>query len=66
MLSCHGFRSGLAGLQAVLRPATILVYAEGGCAPGGTLLNQGGPPQGDGRVGAGGGYGAIYCFALSP
>jgi hypothetical protein len=44
----------------------ISAYAEGGCAPGGTLLMAGGPPAGDGRVGAGGGYGAIYCFALEP
>lgn len=41
-------------------------HLEGGCLPGGTLLSQGGPPAGDYRVGAGGGYGAIYCFALEP
>lgn len=37
---------------------------ESGCAPGGNLTND--PPMGsnDGTVGSGGGYGAIYCFAV--
>jgi hypothetical protein len=38
--------------------------AEGGCAPGVNLREMGGPNAP--TVGAGGGYGGIYCFALSP
>jgi hypothetical protein len=38
--------------------------AEGGCAPGINLREQGGPNAP--TVGAGGGYGGIYCFALKP
>jgi hypothetical protein len=40
--------------------------AEGGCAPGVNLEETGGPQQGVYTVGTGGGYGAIYCFSLSP
>ena len=40
--------------------------AEGGCGPGINLKEQGGPMQGVYTVGTGGGYGAIYCFALTP
>lgn len=40
--------------------------AEGGCAPGVNLAETGGPQQGVYTVGTGGGYGAIYCFALTP
>lgn len=38
---------------------------ESGCGPGGNLDNN--PPMGnnDGSVGSGGGYGAIYCFAVT-
>jgi hypothetical protein len=35
-----------------------------GCEPGFDIDGGGGAPNGDFRVGAGGGYGAIYCFAL--
>jgi hypothetical protein len=35
-----------------------------GCRPGANVVPGGGAPQGDFRVGAGGGYGGIYCFAL--
>lgn len=35
-----------------------------GCEPGFDIDGGGGAAQGDFRVGAGGGYGAIYCFAL--
>ena len=35
-----------------------------GCEPGFDTDGGGGAAQGDFRVGAGGGYGAIYCFAL--
>ena len=39
---------------------------ENGCAPGYNLVQNGGPmPDGKGSVGDGGGYGAIYCLALS-
>jgi hypothetical protein len=39
---------------------------ENGCAPGFNLVQDGGPmPNGLGTVGDGGGYGAIYCLALS-
>jgi hypothetical protein len=39
---------------------------EGGCAPGVTGADVRGRPPDDHSVGAGGGYGGIYCFALSP
>jgi hypothetical protein len=38
--------------------------AEGGCAPGVNLEHMGGPNAP--TVGSGGGYGGIYCFALTP
>jgi hypothetical protein len=38
--------------------------AEGGCAPGVNLREMGGPNAP--TVGSGGGYGGIYCFALTP
>jgi hypothetical protein len=37
---------------------------EGGCAPGVNVVEMGGPR--DPTVGSGGGYGGIYCFALTP
>lgn len=40
--------------------------AEGGCAAGINLAEMGGPQAGVWTVGTGGGYGAIYCFALTP
>ncbi len=43
----------------------IADHRAGGCAPGGVLAGAG-PAQGDYRVGAGGGYGGFYCFALTP
>ncbi|MFV8751741.1 hypothetical protein ACNOYE_14445 [Nannocystaceae bacterium ST9] len=39
---------------------------EAGCAPGVNLIEMGPPLPGDVTVGSGGGYGAIYCFALTP
>ena len=39
---------------------------EGGCAPGINLQQTGGPMMGVYTVGTGGGYGAFYCFALTP
>jgi hypothetical protein len=38
----------------------------GGCAPGINVHGEGPPMPGDLTVGAGGGYGGIYCFALDP
>jgi hypothetical protein len=38
--------------------------SEGGCAPGINLKEMGGPNAP--TVGAGGGYGGIYCFAMKP
>ncbi|XXX75577.1 hypothetical protein WMF30_48800 [Sorangium sp. So ce134] len=39
---------------------------EAGCAPGINLLETGGPLPNETTVGSGGGYGGIYCFALTP
>jgi hypothetical protein len=41
-------------------------HDAGGCAPGVNIVGGGGPQPGDFSVGAGGGYGGIYCFALYP
>lgn len=41
-------------------------HPAGGCAPGINLEDGGGPADGDYSVGAGGGYGGMYCFALDP
>jgi hypothetical protein len=46
-------------------PNWISVWNEGGCAPGGTLEQVGGL-DGTRRVGAAGGYGGFYCFAVTP
>jgi hypothetical protein len=42
----------------------IRAHPVGGCAPGVNLVQSGMPM--DDTVGAGGGYGGIYCFALEP
>ena len=39
---------------------------EAGCAPGVSLIEMGPPILSMPTVGSGGGYGAFYCFALSP
>lgn len=44
----------------------ISEHDAGGCAPGVNINGGGGPQPGDFTVGAGGGYGGIYCFALEP
>lgn len=47
----------------------ISFWNEGGCAPGGTLEDPWptyGGPDGSRRVGSAGGYGAWYCFAVTP
>ena len=35
-----------------------------GCAPGGTLSQTGAAPMGSRKIGAAGGYGGFYCFAV--
>jgi hypothetical protein len=42
----------------------ISVWNEGGCAPGGTIEETGGP-DGTPTVGSAGGYGGYYCFAMT-
>jgi hypothetical protein len=42
------------------------IFNEPGCLPGGTLVDTGGPNPSDPSVGSSGGYGAFYCFALTP
>jgi hypothetical protein len=44
----------------------IAYIAEGGCGAGVNLIETGPPKPGEYTVGSGGGYGAIYCFALQP
>jgi hypothetical protein len=39
---------------------------EAGCAAGASLVEMGPPDSSNPTVGSGGGYGAIYCFALEP
>jgi hypothetical protein len=44
----------------------IQAHAAAGCAPSVNINGTGGPPPGSDGVGSGGGYGGIYCFALTP
>jgi hypothetical protein len=44
----------------------IAEHPAGGCGPSFNLFGSGGPQPGDYTVGAGGGYGGIYCFSLNP
>jgi hypothetical protein len=37
-----------------------------GCEPGGTLIQSGPAPMGSRKIGAAGGYGGFYCFAVRP
>ena len=39
---------------------------EAGCAPGVSVVEMGPPNPNNPTVGSGGGYGGIYCFALTP
>jgi hypothetical protein len=39
---------------------------EAGCAPGASQVEIGPPDPDMPMVGSGGGYGGIYCFALTP
>lgn len=44
----------------------IQSHSASGCAPGVNLIEMGPSPPGANTVGAGGGYGGIYCFSLVP
>jgi hypothetical protein len=44
----------------------ISIFDEPGCLAGGTIIDTGGPNTNDPSVGSSGGYGGIYCFALTP
>lgn len=44
----------------------ISAHDAGGCAPGFTLVELGPPDANNPTVGASGGYGGIYCFAVTP
>jgi hypothetical protein len=44
----------------------ISTLDEAGCAPGVSLIEMGPPDPANPTVGSGGGYGAIYCLALTP
>jgi hypothetical protein len=39
---------------------------EAGCGAGVSIIEMGGPNTNNPTVGSGGGYGGIYCLALSP
>jgi len=72
--TCQDWTSAVGGTAGVVRcghswPAAsgqhwIRAHTVRGCAPG-VNLEQNGPGEGD-TVGAGGGWGGIYCFALEP
>jgi len=47
-------------------PNWMSAHTTGGCAPGVLLVEMGGLQPKNTTVGAGGGYGAIYCFASQP
>ncbi|MEP6654338.1 MAG: hypothetical protein ABJA82_13330 [Myxococcales bacterium] len=49
-----------------VKESWISSITEAGCAPGINLVEMGGPDANNPTVGSGGGYGGIYCFALSP
>ena len=44
----------------------ISAFSAPGCAPGVEITQSGRPSPGSDFVGAGGGYGGFYCFALTP
>jgi hypothetical protein len=44
----------------------MAILVEGGCGAGVNSEETGPPRPGVLTVGTGGGYGAIYCFALKP
>ena len=54
------------GFPATAAESWISVLDEAGCAPGVSLVEMGPPDPNVPTVGSGGGYGGIYCLALSP
>jgi hypothetical protein len=44
----------------------ISSYSLPGCEAGIELVEKGAPLPGEKFIGAGGGYGGFYCFALNP
>ncbi|MEY2932111.1 MAG: hypothetical protein RL033_2860, partial [Pseudomonadota bacterium] len=59
----RAFGAGFGG-DAALGARWISDHAISGCEPGYDVNGGTGAPPGDFRVGAGGGYGGFYCFAL--
>lgn len=59
-------RRGLPGFGDVNLAHWISAYSASGCAAGVNLVDDGAGPPGANSVGAAGGYGGFYCFALSP
>jgi hypothetical protein len=59
-----GGAGGLPGIGNTNSWASAL--DEAGCAPGVNIVEMGPPNANDPTVGSGGGYGGIYCFALTP
>lgn len=63
----HSWPRGIDGSafgDAALGGRWISDHTINGCEPGYDVDGGAGAPAGDFRVGAGGGYGGIYCFAL--
>jgi len=63
-----GGKGGDGGQSAAGKGGThwMTGYSAPGCAPGVDINSQGGAKPGSTSVGAGGGYGGFYCFALTP
>jgi hypothetical protein len=62
----RGGRDGMMGGGGGGMNNWMSALAEAGCAPGASLVEMGGPDPDMPTVGSGGGYGGIYCFALTP
>lgn len=62
----HSWPRSIAGTPSLALANWISALDEAGCAPGINLVEMGPPNAADASVGSGGGYGGIYCFALSP
>jgi hypothetical protein len=58
-----GFVGGMGGIDTVNWMSAL---TEAGCAAGASLVEMGPPNPSNPTVGSGGGYGGIYCFALTP
>ncbi|WP_437736462.1 hypothetical protein [Sorangium sp. So ce1335] len=57
---------GGGGVGGINMAHWISAHEAPGCAPSVNLVDAGGPAPGANGVGSGGGYGGIYCFALTP